>query len=164
MLELVIVTFLSLNCTLDFNEDYWKLFDSAMMQEWNVTATSFCLEVERYPTNRSELYELAESWHLPNGTQTVFITPYDLDIHRSQITRGVALPQDNIAFVQSKPNGRTLSEITSHEILHLILEERGFEDDCYSKKVHRYAYREPFAYYETHWILNRLEVIARFEC
>lgn len=160
----VLIVFMALNCTADYSPDYWSLFNEAMIDQWNITAAAFCYEVDSYPTERAQLYSLRDSWNLPNGTQSVFITPYEPGIHNSQITRGVAILKDDIAFVQSKPNGRTLSETTSHEILHLVLEEQGYDKSCYSNKVHRFAYREPLAVYVEHWIFNHVEIVSRFSC
>lgn len=160
----VLIVFMALNCSATYDAEYWSLFNDAMIAEWNIAPAAFCMEVDAFPADRPALYSLRDNWSLQNGTQVLFILPYDPDIHRSQITRGVALPQDNIAFVQSKPNGRTLSETTSHEILHLVLEEQGYDKDCYSQKVHKYAYREPLAAYSTHWIFNHVEIVSRFSC
>ena len=57
----VIVFMLSLNCSVDFQPNFWHGFDNAITQEWNINVTTSCLQVDKFPSTFAEYKELAKA-------------------------------------------------------------------------------------------------------
>ncbi len=56
----VLVFMLSLNCTEDFESNYWEGFDSAMIDEWNIMTTTSCYQLDEFPSDFSDYRDLKE--------------------------------------------------------------------------------------------------------
>lgn len=182
----VLIFMISMNCQLDFDPALWSGFDAALMEEWNITATTSCHEVEDYPSNLYAYKRLANkmladanstatAWRASDFTtyidsilsqdqfdvqeeQVVFLTKHSDKIFQKLTASGVAYPTENLAFVEN--NFEYSTAAVSHEILHLVLEEEGHGKSCYVDAVHenqsRYELKEMGK--------NNHPVIKKFDC
>lgn len=57
----VLIFMISMNCPLDFDSELWSGFDTAMLQEWNITAATSCQEVDRFPSGLYAYKNLANT-------------------------------------------------------------------------------------------------------
>lgn len=157
----VLIFMLSMNCHLDFDSDLWSGFDAAMSEEWNMTATTSCHEVDRVPSSLRGYKNLANSILVDANSTTVagqptdftayinallgqsvpaqeqqilFLTEHSDRVFRNPLASGIAYPAENMAFVENSFEYSTAT--VSHELLHLVLEEQGYEKSCYVDKVH----------------------------
>jgi hypothetical protein len=125
----VFIFMISMNCQLDFDSDFWSGFDAAMIEEWNITATTSCREVEDYPSNLYGYKSLANKMLADansttiagqasdfttyinsilgqsqldlHGEQVVFLTEHSDRVFRKSMASGVAYPTENLAFVEN---------------------------------------------------------------
>jgi hypothetical protein len=157
----VLIFMVSINCQVDFDSDFWSGFDAAMAEEWSINATTACHDVEEFPSTLYEYNDLAgelvESETAVAGVidvtayidailnqeapteQIVFLTKYSEQVFQKPLASGVAYPTENLAFVENNFGYSTAA--ASHEILHLVLEEEGYEKECYSDMVHENQFR-----------------------
>jgi hypothetical protein len=89
--------------------------------------------------------------------QVVFLTEHSEPVFQKPLASGVAYPTENLAFVEN--NFEYSTAAVSHELLHLVLEERGYEKSCYVDKVHENQFR----YALTEMGENK-KPIKRFDC
>lgn len=183
----VLIFMLSVNCPLDFDSELWSGFDGAMSEEWNITATTSCYEIKEFPSSLYEYKDLAkriltemnantttagqandfttyingllgQSMLDTPGQQIVFLTEHSEQVFQRPLARGIAYPTENLAFV--KNNFGYSTGTLSHELLHLVLEEQGYEKSCYVDKVHENQFK-----YELKEIgENMRPVIKKFDC
>lgn len=154
---------LSLNCSVDFDSDLWAGFDAGMKEEWNLDASTSCQDVSDFPQDLHSYKNLANKLieersnqmlqrYSDNFTayfdflyrtqnekqQVVFLTEYSESVFIKPTASGVAYAEHDLAFVKNKFEYSTST--LSHEILHLVLEEEGYERSCYVDKVHENQY------------------------
>lgn len=140
-----------IDCETDFDYDFWAKYDSAMLEEWNISSQTLCLE----GLNEQEKEDLQSA--LQRVGQNVIIMSVDNVVlegmnHRA---RGVAQPSENFGKVEF--NYEESSKVLSHETLHLMLEQIGYPKSCYVDAVHENAYRYA-RYYDS------VMILAHFDC
>jgi hypothetical protein len=76
----VLVFMLSLDCSTDFNHDFWVGFDNGMANEWNINATTSCYQISNLPSDIYAYESLADrivAEEKNNATSTAEIQPMD---------------------------------------------------------------------------------------
>jgi hypothetical protein len=176
----VLIFMMSMNCHLDFDSEFWSGFDTSMAQEWNITVTTGCHETEQFPSTLRKYDELAGTLAAreQNSTeiasvsayidrllaqdasdrQVVFLTEHSQRVFQKPLASGVAYPSKDVAFVEN--NFEYSTAALSHEILHLVLEEEGYDKDCYVDLVHENQLR----YELIQMGENKRPVIKKFDC
>lgn len=182
----VLIFMISINCPVDFDSDVWSGFDAAMSEEWSINATTNCHGVEKFPSTLYEYRDLAgeilaareanvtavagQAFDLtayidgilgqsaPGTEQVVFLTEHSEQVFQKISASGVAYPTENMAFVEN--NFEYSTAAISHEILHLVLEEQGYERSCYADKVHE----NQFKYELKEMGGNKHAVLKKFDC
>ena len=71
--------------------------------------------------------------------QVVFLTEYSKSVFQRDDAAGISYPSENIAFVRN--NYFYSTGTLSHEILHLVLEEKGYSKSCFVDKVHENQFK-----------------------
>lgn len=153
----VLIFMLSVDCSSGFDQGFWGDFDNSMASEWNVTTVTSCYEVDHFPADRVEYRNLANrlaseqtgtagidfTSYIDNllagqegrqGKQVVFLTEWSQPIFRHYAAGGIAYVKEDMAFVKNNMEYSTGN--LSHEVLHLALEEQGYDKSCYADKVH----------------------------
>lgn len=122
-------------------KNFTSFIDSLLLSNNNKTAVDVQKNVER-------------------RQQTIFLTEYSSSVFRSPFARGIAYPADDIAFV--KNNFEYSTGTLSHEMLHLVLEEKGYEESCYVDKVHENQFT--YSLKESSYWRGKHPVVAKFDC
>lgn len=153
----VLIFMLSIDCSSGFDQNFWGDFDGAMLNEWNITTVTSCHEVDQFPTSLAEYKSLANrlaseqtgtssvdfTGYIDNllagaegrqGKQVVFLTQFSLPVFRNYAAGGISYVKQDMAFVKNNMDYSTGN--LSHEVLHLALEEEGYDKACYADKVH----------------------------
>jgi hypothetical protein len=76
----VLVFMLSLDCSADFNHDFWTGFDMGMADEWSINATTSCYQISNLPSDIYSYESLADriiAEEKNNVTSTAEIQPVD---------------------------------------------------------------------------------------
>lgn len=124
----VLVVF-NIECERDFDPAYWRAFDALMAEEWNIQSVSICPswdgEYQKYV-----LGMISENVIVVNSTR--FFTD---DHHTIHGTAWVTINRGHVTWNGEAATGKAVS----HEVLHLVLEERGYPHDIYVKRVHKFA-------------------------
>ena len=176
----VLIFMLSVNCSLGFDQNFWGDFDGAMASEWNVTTATSCYEIDQFPADRAEYRNLANrlasqqtstasvdfTSYIDNllegrqGKQVVFLTEWSQPIFRHYAAGGIAYVKEDVAFVKNNMEYSTGN--LSHEVLHLALEEEGYDKACYADKVHENQHL--FAMEKMGPSGNSYPIVKKFDC
>lgn len=148
--DVVVVLYPPNDCETDFDTDFWAKYDSAMAKEWGIASQTMCLEGLSAP----EKTDLVSSLHDADINVITMVIDNAMlpDVPGIQ---GLARPHSDFGTVDF--NYRETAKTVSHETLHLILEERGYEKSCYADKVHENAYS--FSRHD-----GNIMIIKHFEC
>jgi hypothetical protein len=182
----VLIFMLSLDCSTDFDSEFWGDFDGAMSEVWGVNATTSCYETAKIPSNLYEYKTLASKllamrdenavastdfttyidsllgqslFDRQKEQQIVFLTEYSETVFLNPAARGIAYPTENMAFV--KNNYEYSTATISHEILHLVLEEQGYDKECYVEQVHENQFSFAMMQMGSY---NKFPLVNKFEC
>jgi hypothetical protein len=155
-----ILNVFQIDCHL-FDRIYWRAFDELMLEEWGIHSVSICVDWDE----EYEAYVLGmiqENIVICDNTSLRFNNE-DGEIRSA---RGLSYPNVNRGYVRWQGEENT-SDTLSHEILHLILQERGYDKDVYIDMVHENAANfrfEPVRTIDADRILftKYLVVIAKF--
>jgi hypothetical protein len=148
--DVVVVLYPPNDCKTDFNADYWAKYDSAMAEEWGIASQTMCLD----GLSASEKIELVSSLQ-DAGINVITMVIDNAMLPDVPGIQGLSRPHSNFGTVDY--NYYETTKTVSHETLHLVLEERGYEKSCYVDKVHENAYS--LARHD-----DNIMIIAHFEC
>lgn len=111
----VLVFMLSLNCSADFEPDYWAGFDVAMTDEWNIGTTTDCYQIDEFPANFSDYIDLKNEviiavaatgdgpTRISNNTDSIDFTSFidNLLLYHGNITsdQKIGSQQQQVVFV-----------------------------------------------------------------
>jgi hypothetical protein len=70
----VLVFMLSLNCSMDFRPNFWGGFDTAMLEEWNITTITNCYQVDKFPSNYHDYENLENTLSNVENSNDITIT------------------------------------------------------------------------------------------
>jgi hypothetical protein len=143
-----------------------------------------CYEVKEFPSTLYEYKSLANRILLENNVNTttaaqvdftayidsllgqsaigaeqiVFLTEHSEQVFQNPLASGIVYPTENMAFVEN--NFEYSTGTVSHELLHLVLEEQGYDKRCYVDMVHENQFRHELKEMGK----NMHPILKKFDC